>query len=259
MTHPRLTIGVLTLNEERRLPACLRSTAFADEVIVVDSGSTDRTLAIAREFGAEVHVHADWQGFAAQRNRLLRHATGDYVFFVDADEQVSPALRAEVEAVVRSGARGVWTVRWRVVAFGRELRHFGGQAAIRRLFRRDQLIEFTGIVHEHAELRDPRAPERHLRGPLLHHSRETVHASLRKLTQYAMLGAAKRFAAGKRGGVLRGCVSATTIFCRLYLVRRAFLDGGPGFLFCFFIALECFFRYAALAYDREHLAADVRR
>ena len=94
---------------------------------------------------------------------------------------------------------------------------------------------------------------------MLHYSRETVRGSLEKLTQYSMLGAAKRAAAGKRGGVLRGMASAFAIFLRLYVFRLGFMGGGPGFLFCFFIALECFFRYAALYYDRDSLSPAVGR
>ena len=94
---------------------------------------------------------------------------------------------------------------------------------------------------------------------LLHYSRESVYESILKLAQYVQLGAAKRAAAGKTGGVLRGAGSAVAIFIRLYFFRRGFLCGAEGFLFCFFIALECFFRYVALKYDGELLAQAVRR
>ena len=94
-----LTIGILTLNEEDNIEACLRSASFADQVVVVDSGSVDRTTAIACSLGAQVFRYEDWQGFALQRNRLLAHAKGDYVFFLDADETISPAFREELEAI----------------------------------------------------------------------------------------------------------------------------------------------------------------
>lgn len=256
---PRLTIGVLTLNEERHIAACLRSAAFADEVIVIDSGSTDRTVEIAEGLGARVHGYADWLGFAEQRNRLLRHATGDYVFFVDADEEVTDTLRAAVQAAVASREQAVWTIRWSVVAYGRELRWFLGQAPIERLFPRALIRAYTGVVHERAELHDESVPRRALAGRLRHFSRETVRDSLHKLAQYSMLGAAKRAQAGKRGGVWRGMASGAAIFIRLYILRLGFLGGGPGFLFCFFIALECFFRYAALYYDRDSLDARMKR
>ncbi|MES2186206.1 MAG: glycosyltransferase family 2 protein [Pseudomonadota bacterium] len=255
----RLTIGVLTLNEERNIARCLRSAAFADEVLVVDSGSRDRTVEIAQALGATVHRYPDWQGFGVQRNRLLSHASGDYIFFVDADEEITDALRAEVQAVVASRAQVVGTVKWTVVAYGQELRWFLGQAEIERFFPRALLREFTGIVHEHAELRDPALRRHAFRGRLRHTSRETVSDSLLKLRQYAMLGAAKRAAAGKRGGVWRGMASGVAVFLRLYVARLGFLGGGPGFLFCFFIALESFFRYAALRYDQDTLRSDVAR
>lgn len=257
--RPRLTIGVLTFNEEPRIVACLQSAAFADELIVVDSGSSDRTVEIARAHGAMVYEYADWQGFAVQRNRLLQHISGDYIFFVDADEEVSSALRAEVEAVVRSGQPGRWTVRWRVISFGRELRYFRGQAPVQRLFRRDMLVEFTGAVHEVPVFTRANVPRFHLSGPLLHRSRETVHDSLKKLTQYVMLGAAKRYTAGKYSSILTGGVTSVLLFIRLYLFKGAFLGGGPGFLHCFFIALECFLRHVAARYDQGALNERVKR
>lgn len=260
---PTLTVAVLTHNEAHRIAACLRSAAFADQLLVVDSGSTDDTVAIAHSLGAEVHSHPDWQGFAVQRNRLLAHARGDYVFFLDADEVMTPAFAQELQAIVRSGAQAVWTIRWRMVAFGHELKWFRAQSQIERLFVRAQVKEFTGVVHEQAELHpqpNGKALPRHLiRARLLHYSRTTVRGSLEKLTQYVMLGAAKRAAQGKRGGVLRGLVSGLSMFLRLYVFRLGFLCGGAGFLYCLFVALEGFFRYAALHYDRDTLSGQVTR
>ena len=259
--RPTLTIGVLTKNEGHRIAACLQSAAFADEIVLVDSGSTDDTVAIAQRLGAKVLIHADWQGFAVQRNRVLAQATGDYIFFLDADEIITPALQAEIEAAVRSNASAVWKIHWSVVAYGHELKHFLSQSSLERMFRRDMLVEYRGVVHEEPILADAEknAPRHVFHAKLLHYSRETVRGSLEKLTQYSMLGAAKRAAAGKQGGVLRGLASGLAIFIRLYIFRLGFTGGGAGFLFCFFIALECFFRYAALHYDRDQLTDKVGR
>lgn len=260
---PTLTVAVLTRNEAHCIEACLRSAAFADQLLVVDSGSEDDTVAIAQRLGAEVHNHPDWQGFAVQRNRLLAHARGDYVFFLDADEIMTPAFAQELQAIVRSGERAVWTIRWRMVAFGHELRYFRAQSRIERLFVRAMVKEYTGVVHEQAELHPlpgGAAVPRHLiRARLLHHSRPTVRGSLEKLTQYVMLGAAKRAEEGQRGGVLRGLASGSSMFLRLYVFRLGFLCGGAGFLYCLFVALEAFFRYAALHYDRDTLTGRVIR
>ena len=256
---PTLTIGVLAKNEGHQIGRCLRSAAFADQLIVVDSGSTDDTVAVAQSLGAEVHVHADWQGFAVQRNRLLKHATGDYIFFLDADEEITPALQTAIQDAVRSGERAVWKIEWSVVAYGKELTWFLSQSSLERLFRRDMLLRYEGAVHEAAVLSEPQAPRHVFKPRLRHFSRQTIRGSLQKLTQYSMLGAAKRAETGKKGGVLRGLASGLAIFIRLYVVRLGFMGGGPGFLFCFFIALECFFRYAALHYDRPYLSTDVGR
>jgi len=246
-----------------RIEACLRSVAFADQIVVVDSGSTDDTVALATGLGAQVHSYPDWQGFAVQRNRLLAHSTGDYVFFLDADEELTPQGQAEIQAIVRSGEQAVWSIRWRMVAFGHELRYFLAQSRIERLFPRTLIQEYVGVVHEQAVLRPlangAELPRRLIHARVLHYSRTTVRGSLEKLTQYVMLGAAKRAEKGQRGGVLRGLASGLSMFVRLYLFRLGFLCGGAGFLYCLFVSLEGFFRYAALHYDRDSLTGRVVR
>lgn len=256
---PTLSIGILTLNEERRIAGCLRSAAFADEVVVVDSGSTDRTIELAQGMGAKVYVHADWQGFAVQRNRLLAHASSDYIFFLDADEEITAELQVQLLDAVASGQNAVWRIQWRIVAFGRELKYFRSRTTVERLFRRDALTAFEGVVHEQALLRGEPLPRHILRAKLRHYVRDSVRGSLEKLTQYAMLGAAKRARAGKRGGILRGMASSSSMFVRLYVFQLGFLGGGAGFLYCYLIALEYFFRYVALDYDRELLTDTVTR
>ena len=256
---PKLTIGVLTMNEERRIEGCLRSAAFAGEVIVVDSGSTDRTVEIARSMGVAVHSYPDWQGFATQRNRLLSHATGQYILFLDADEEITPALRAEIEAVVGAGEEAVWEVQWEQVAFGRPLTRMRNTGGIPRMFARRTLVRFDGVVHEGAVLEPSDLPVHRFRARMPHYSRESIHGSLLKLAQYSQLGAAKRLAAGKRGGVWRGLGSGIANFIRLYFFQRGFLCGTEGFLHCLFVGLECFFRYVALKYDRDLLSRPARR
>ena len=263
MAVPTLTIAVLTKNEAHRIEACLASAAFADQVLVVDSGSTDNTVALSRQAGAEVFEYPDWQGFAVQRNRLIEHAKCDYIFFLDADELITPAFQKELQAIVQSNAQAVWQIQWRMVAYGHELTYYISRSKVERLFRRDMLKEYVGAVHEQAILHNENpanpVPRKVISAKLLHHSRETVRGSLEKLTQYVMLGASKRAQAGKRGGVVRGLASGLSMFVRLYVFRLGFLCGGAGFLYCLFVALEAFFRYAALHYDKDHLTNNVGR
>lgn len=257
--RPRLSIGILTKNEERMIGECVRSALFADEIIVLDSGSTDNTLAIAQSLGAKTFISHDWQGFAVQRNRLLSHATGDYIFFLDADEIITPELRDEIMGVVASKELGVWKVMWTVVAYGHTLHHFKSNTSMERLFPRDLIDHFEGVVHEEAILTQITINRHTFRYRLLHHSRQSIKASLEKLTQYAMLGAAKRQRLGKKGGILRGLASASASFIKTFLFQKGFRDGGPGFLYCFFISLECFFRYVALKYDDQLLNSNIER
>lgn len=249
-----LCIAVLTLNEERRIRQCLESARFADQVIVIDSGSTDQTVAIAQELGAEVHVYPDWQGFAVQRNRQLAHCHCDTIFFLDADEVIPPELEAEMRAALSDPAHSTTlrAITWREFAYGRFLDAMKSTRGIVRWFPTALLQGFEGAVHEQYVLKDPGAAHctiHTFRTRVTHYSRESIHGSLKKLAQYAQLGANKRAAAGKTGGVMRGFGSALANFIRLYILQRGFLCGPQGFLFCFFIALECFFRYVALRYD----------
>ena len=252
-SKPTLCIAILTLNEERRIAQCIQSAQFADQIVVVDSGSQDDTVAMAQGLGAQVHIHSDWQGFAEQRNRLIQHCKADYIFFLDADEVIPAELATEIQAAVQSQAQLTWEVLWNQVAYGKALTMMKTTGGVQRMFPMANLLRFEGLVHEKAILKNPQTPVRKFKHRLWHYSRETVYGSLQKLAQYAQLGAAKRAEKGKRGGVLRGFASALNSFIQLYFFRRGFLCGPEGFLFCFFIALECFFRYAMLHYDKEYL------
>ena len=248
----KISIGILAMNEEGRIADCVRSASFADQVIVVDSGSSDRTRDIAASVGAEVHQYPDWRGFAEQRNRLLRHVNGEYIFFLDADEVIPPALQHEIQDAADSGRNAIWEIRWCEVAFGRELTRMKSTGGVKRMFRRDALRGFEGLVHETPDLIDPSIPMIGFQTRLLHYSRTSVYGCLKKLAQYVQLGAAKRAQSGKRGGVLRGLGSGLASFMKLYVFGRGFMYGAEGFLFCLFISLECFFRYAALDYDQHY-------
>ena len=255
----KLTIGILTLNEEKRIATCLNSAKFAGQIIVVDSGSSDRTREIAASLGAEVHEYPDWQGFAVQRNLVLQHAKGEYIFFLDADEEMPPALQIEIEAVITSGADEIWKIKWDQVAFGKPLTWMTSTGGRPRMFKTKSIREWYGVVHEKAKMIGETRRENLFHTRVLHHSRETIYGSLKKLSQYVQLGAVKRAQEGKRGGVLRGLVSGFAIFVRLYVFRRGFMCGAEGFLFCFFIALEYFFRYVAIKYDGVILEKTARR
>lgn len=170
-------MAVLTLNEAARIERCLRSATFADQWLVADSGSTDDTCQRAAALGADVHVFADWQGFAQQRNRLLPFIRTDYVLWLDADEVIPDSLRDEILALLQTRPEPfVGRIAWLEHAFGRPLTHFQ-RRGLPRLFPVAELVGFEGVVHE-GPLLKRRLPVVELRAPLHHHSRETVYDSL---------------------------------------------------------------------------------
>jgi glycosyltransferase involved in cell wall biosynthesis len=250
---PTISVGILTFNEAARISRCIASAKWAAQIVVVDSGSSDGTQDIVRSQSVELYEYPDWQGFAEQRNRLLAHCTGEYVFFLDADEELTPELVFEIQQSLKTRSQQIWKVGWEMVAFGRKLSLMSSGGGVQRLFVRNQIMRFEGVVHERATMRDPNMPVRKLKSRLPHHSRESVHESILKLAQYVQLGAAKRQALSKRGGVMRGIAAGLVSFMRFYIWQRGFLCGGPGFVFCLLLSLESFFRYVALDYDKDKL------
>lgn len=254
-----LTVAILTQNEAKRITNCIKSASFAHQIIVLDSGSTDDTVQIARDLGAQVHIEADWQGFAVQRNRCLTHATGDYIFFLDADEEITPELQAEIVEQVATGQDAIWTVQWLQIAYGKPLSRMRSHNQHKRLFKRSNLKGYEGIVHESVSFNNPNTPTFALSHQLLHYSRDTIYASILKLAQYSQLGAIKRQTQHQSGGLWRGALSGLASFVRLYIFNGGILCGGAGFLHCFFSALEAFFRYAMLTYDSKSITHAAKR
>ncbi len=259
-TQPTLCVGILTLNEARNISRCIKSAQFADQIVVIDSGSTDETCEIARKHGAEVHVYSDWQGFGEQRNRILKHCNTDFIFFLDADEEIPPKLQAEIIEAVNSGEDVIYEILWEQVAFGRTLKYMDSTGGLRRFFKTTSVDRYEGVVHEWVIMKAGNRPIRKFKNKVLHYSRESIYGSLLKLAQYSHLGAVKRSENKKKGGGLwRGFFSGLANFLRLYFIGRGFLGGAQGFLFCFFIGLECFFRYVALEYDKDSMDILVKR
>lgn len=246
-----LSVIVITQDEERNIERCLRSVAFADEIIVVDSGSTDRTVALARAAGAQVTVHADWQGFGVQKNRALALASRDWVLSIDADEEVTPALATAIRAALAAPAADAFELRRRSCFAGRPLR-FGDWHADRvlRLFRRGAARFTDDLVHERLAW-DGKAPV--LDGMLMHYTVDSLADALEKGRRYALAGA-PRVAARGRGGSLAAWGHGTWTFLRGYVLRLGFLDGREGLLLAWCNALGTWRRYRIAGQLRRRAA-----
>ncbi len=243
--RPTISAVIITRDEARNLPDCLAGLAWCDEIVVLDSGSTDDTLRIARDAGARVEVSADWPGFGPQKNRALQHARCDWVLSIDADERVDAELAAEIRDAVTSGAAYTGYRMPRLSSFcGRFMRHGGWYPdRVLRLFRRDCGRFSDDIVHETVQCRGAIGDLRH---DLRHESFRDFEQVLRKIDAYSTAGAAKAHARGRRGSIGRALAHGAWTFFRGYVLRAGFLDGRMGLALALSNAHGTYYRYVKL-------------
>ncbi len=257
----RLSVIVITHNEAHRLPTCLASVTFADELIVVDSGSTDGTQALARDVGARVIETTDWPGFGPQKQRALDAATGDWVLSIDADEWLDSTLAAAIQQLLANDAGQPCAFRVdRLSAFCGQWMRAGSwyPDQLVRLFRRG-LGRFSGDqVHERllidaqddtqgntpADRRWPMLP-----GLLLHNSITSLHDGIEKMNRYTSVRALDLRRKGRGGGLFAALTHGLWAFTRSYFVRRGFLDGRRGFVLALLDAQSSSTRYLKLWLD----------
>jgi glycosyltransferase involved in cell wall biosynthesis len=224
---PRLSLIVISKNEEAAIARCLRSANFADEVVVIDHESTDRTAEIARALGARVIVTPDWPGFGPQKNRALDQATGDWVLSLDADEWIEPALAGEIRAaIVRTDAADGYEIPRRSRFCGKIVRHGDWRGdRVLRLFRRGQGRFSDDKVHERVIVEGRIA---RLSSPLEHDSITDPADADEKIDRYATAAAAQLAAEGKTSSAAKAVLRGWAAFLRSYLFRLGFLDGLTG-------------------------------
>lgn len=229
-----LSVAIITLNAASQLAACLHSARFADEIVVVDSGSTDGTQALAEQHGARV-IQQDWLGFGRQKQFAVEAAQHDWVLCLDADERVTPDLQASIEKALQAPATGAFRFPRCNRFLGRYLKHGEGYPDWSlRLFDRRQARWSNDAVHEKVETD---CPIGELTGDLLHDSAESLASYLTKQNRYTTLAAEMALAAGKRASFGRIVVSPLLRFIKFYLIRQGFRDGLPGLIH---IAIGCF-------------------
>ena len=251
MSLPLLSVILITHNEAANIAACLASVGFADEWIVVDSGSTDGTADIARAAGAKVTVTADWPGFGAQKNRALALATGRWVFSIDADERVTPELAASIRRAVAEDVDGPAGYELsRLSNFcGQWMRHGDWYPdRVLRLFKREAARFSDDLVHERMIVAGRIA---RLDGELLHHTMPTLEGALDKMNRYSSGRAADKVAAGDSGGLWAALTHGLWAFARCYILHRGFLDGRLGFVLAVYVAENTYYRYLKMGLLRQ--------
>jgi glycosyltransferase involved in cell wall biosynthesis len=240
----RLTVAVITKNEERNLARCLTSVPFADEIVVVDCGSTDRTVEIARQFTDRV-VHHEWEGHVRQKQYAADTAAHDWILSLDADEEVSPGLRGLIEAWKQSEPAFVaYRVRRRTFYLGRWINHSGWYPDRRvRLFDRRQAS--WGGYDPHDEV-ICRGPVGDLAGDLHHYSYRDLSHHLRQIDSYTTIMAEQYWRKGRRTSLIDLVFRPPFAFFKKFVLQGGFLDGRRGFVVCALTAYYVFCKYAKL-------------
>src|SRR5574343_119964 len=253
-TRQPLSVAIITLNAASQLEDCLKSVRFADEIVVVDSGSTDGTQALAERYGARV-LAQDWLGFGPQKQFAVEAAAHDWVLCLDADERVTPELQASIENALAQPAHGAYRFPRCNRFLGRYLKHGEGYPDWSlRLFDRRQARWSDDAVHEKVVSNGPIGT---LQGDLLHDSAETLAAYLTKQNRYTTLAAEMALQAGKRASFGRIVFSPIIRFIKFYLIRQGFRDGLPGLIHIAIGCFNSFLKYAKML-ERQRSEAALR-
>ncbi len=238
-----VSVVVITRNAADSIAACLESAAFADEIVVLDSGSTDATRELAAAAGARVLEH-EWRGFGRQKQLAVETARHDWVLCLDADERVSPELAAAIARALEAPVSPVYRMARRNRFLGRWLRHGEGYPDwSARLFDRRAARWSDDAVHEKVLYAVTPGT---LEGDLLHESGEDLGRYLDKQNRYTSLAAEQLHARGRRAGVLELVLSPAVRFVKFYLLRLGFLDGVPGLVHTAIGCMNSFLKYAKL-------------
>lgn len=242
-----LSVAIITKNEEANLARTLGSVRWADQIVIVDSGSTDRTPEIAREFGAKFLIE-EWRGFGAQKNFALVNCTGDWILSLDADEEVSAELAEEIRSLLRGQPEHeAWLLPRRNFFLGRWIRHGGYYPDTKlRLFRRGSAKFEERAVHETIRVIGPAGQ---LRGDLIHRAYPTLDGYIEHMNRYSTLGATQAVARGKTSGSILAFLWNVVLvpiatFKYNYFLRLGFLDGREGLLLHLYHSAYVSWKYA---------------
>ncbi|MFY7698375.1 MAG: glycosyltransferase family 2 protein [Legionella sp.] len=235
-----LSVIIIAKNEENNIRRCLESLSFADEIIVIDSGSSDRTVSIAKEYTDKV-VITDWQGYGVQKQRALALAKGDWILNLDADESVTLQLQMAIIKAISSDDIDGYRIPIQMYFDGKPLRFSSSPKRHIRLFKRQGAHYSNDIVHEKIVLNHA-ANVSQLRTPIMHHSYRDLSHALYKMNRYSSYTAKIRLTQNKQASFAKTIVGACWMFLRCYILQRGFLDGKVGFVFAMLNAQGTLFR-----------------
>ncbi|MBF0220175.1 MAG: glycosyltransferase family 2 protein [Gammaproteobacteria bacterium] len=243
---PSISAVLIIKNEADNLHDCLKQLQWVDEIIVVDSGSSDESLHIARSFDAKIFSHSDWQGYGRQRQIAQDHACSEWILMIDADERVTDDLQKEIMNVIRHQPLAAYAIPRLSWVFGRFIRHGGWYPDyVIRLYPKALAAYNSALVHEKVIFNHD-LPVHKLDANLLHYTYRDLQHYLVKSAFYASQWAEAKAQQGKTASLTEAFFHALFCFLRMYLLRRGFLDGSQGLLLATLSAHSTFVKYADL-------------
>jgi glycosyltransferase involved in cell wall biosynthesis len=253
----RITATVITLNEEHNIAAALESLSWADEIIVVDSESSDKTVEIAHQFTDKVIVRP-WPGYSTQKNFAAEKAAHDWIFSLDADERVSDELALAIAEIKRTEDSNLAAFEFNRRSFylGRWIKHSGWNPDYKiRLYDRRRARWTGDFVHEALAVE---GPVKRLSGDLLHYTVRDASEHHLRMDRYTTLAAEKSFQEGKRSSFISVLFSPSIVFVRSYLLKLGFLDGIPGLAIAWFASHYQFLKALKL-WEKQNSSASKKR
>ncbi|MBT0665563.1 glycosyltransferase family 2 protein [Geobacter pelophilus] len=252
----KLSVVIIALNESRRIAGCLESVQWADDIVVVDSGSTDGTVELARNYGARVH-DVPWIGFGPQKQAAVNLAAYDMVFNIDCDERVTPELAEEIKQILASDEKkAAYSVPRRTFLGLNEIRHCGWYPdRTVRLFDRRMASFSSELVHEKVVVNGETGI---CHGELLHYSFDGFSDLIVKMNRYTDIGAAQLLARGKKSCFSQVVFRPLYAFSKTFFLQKGFLDGFAGFAVAVSNAVSVFYKYAKLR-ELQHAKSEKNR
>jgi glycosyltransferase involved in cell wall biosynthesis len=241
----KLSATIITKNEEANIVRCLSALDFADEIVVVDAESTDRTVELAKRFTPHVHVNP-WPGHIRQKNLAIERAGGDWILALDADEEVTPELRREITAARERGFDGLdgYLIPRRSLFMGRWIEHCGWRPDYHlRLFKRS-LGRFGGLNPHDIVVMEGRTGS--FRHPLRHYTYPSLDIYLSRMNSYTSIAAGELRRRGKRCRLRHLALSPAATFLKMYLLKQGFRDGTEGLILCVLSACSVSIKYLKL-------------
>ncbi len=240
----RLSVAIITKNEEQNIGRCLESVKWADEIVVVDSGSTDSTLEICKKYHCKIHQSL-WLGFSRTKQLAVDQCTNEWVLVLDADEEATENLKTKIPDAIKSSGFSAYRIKRRSFYLGKLINHCGWNKDYPlRLFEKAKGRLDNKIVHESIEMNDGKTGT--IDEVMLHYTYPDLHSHISKIDAYSSLGASELFEQGKSSSINKAVMRGIFKFFKMYCLQQGFLDGKTGFILCINSAYGVYLKYLKL-------------